>query len=234
MPTLVLLVGLALSLAPCAAADPITLSGSGTVSFTDCDSCAQSAFGFTLAPGDEFTFRFTLDNPTVSGEFSPPPGGVIYSFAAGSATLSVDTRTVSSGPTLFARAFVGNTGSAAEGGDLLAIGLLLQTPRGPVLSVAVGANDPLGTWLSSTDLPTDLAATMNAAPRADFSMTFSSSQEEPVFAAGPVQHFEQAPAPVPEPSTLLLLALGLAGLGVRRLAGAEGVTKSRRNRYVPA
>jgi PEP-CTERM motif len=216
MPTLVLLVGLALSLAPCAAADPITLSGSGAVTFTDCDSCAQAAFGFTLAPGDEFTFRFTLDNPTVSGEFSPPPGGVIYSFAAGSATLSVDTRTVASGPAFSPQAFVAESGSAAEGGDGLAIALSLQTPRGPVLYVVVGANDPLGTWLSSTALPIDLAATMNAAPRANFEITFSSSNEEPVFAAGPVQHFEQAPAPIPEPSTLSLIPLGLAGLGVRR------------------
>ena len=135
---------------------------------------------------------------------------------------------------------IGAAPALQRGRDALSIGGLLQSPSGPVWRRLLFPSTHSGRWTSSTALPTDLAATLNAALRADFELTFASSPDEPVLARGPVEHFEQAPARVPEPSTFYYLRLaspvplsGTGGSGMRRRAGGSPGCSPRPTRGAP-
>ena len=62
-----------------AAADPVTLSGNGVLSFVS-ESEVQLYLGFTPAVGDPFTFAFSVQ--PAGGDLQPGPGG-FYSLGTG-------------------------------------------------------------------------------------------------------------------------------------------------------
>jgi hypothetical protein len=87
---------------------------------------------------------------------------------------------------------------------------------GPEHTLAFLGYDPRrggGDWRTSDAWPTDIAATLNAAPQNYFAW---SAGEEGQLAFGTSLRYTQTPPVVPEPSTLLLLGIGVLAGGLRR------------------
>jgi hypothetical protein len=210
MPRPILAIGIALLFVRAAGADPITLSGSGTLDFVPCGSCAQEAFGLTVAPGDPFTFSLSFDG--VGADLFPENTHGGYRLGAGRASITLNKRTVFDGSTTLTGGVVksGRVGIGPFDGPLDWVGFT-GYPLREFGGFRPRAIDPRADsdWRTSDAWPTDpLAATLNSAPVILFELTSSRFDgSEMPFARGTPGDISEGPmpAPIPEPTYLLLL-----------------------------
>ena len=164
----------------------------GTLSSVDelgLGCCAQAAFGFTVAEGDPFTFRFSFDG--VSVDQSTDPTFVVHFFDSSRVTIKLGTRTAYSGP-LYSFHSAISDGSPQSSFAEDAIFLFGYVPNSD-LGFILAANDPLGRWLSTDALPAELAATLNAAPQASLTMTYPTEEGE--YDSQPVRYISSRRGP---------------------------------------
>jgi hypothetical protein len=212
---LILAASIALLFGRVAAADPITIRGSGTLDHV-CASCMEREFGVTAAVGDPFAFTLSFDS--VSADQSALSWIGEYSLGIGSITASLGTANINLTAPLRGSAVDNFEIAPNVFRDQLGIGAyfpLSATSR--LASIALSGFGEAG-WLNSDAWPTDLVAVLHRAPIgfavAEWKLNDADTNS---FAGGPVRLLSgDSPAPIPEPTSLLLLSTGLfsvVGLG---------------------